>query len=50
MKIESYGLNEDGVFGACLSENFNGWEDMNRDYPKIVENQSDEFKNDDAKP
>ena len=49
MKIESYGLNEDGVFGACLSENFNGWEDMNRDYPKIAENQSDEFKNDDAK-
>jgi hypothetical protein len=49
MKIESYGLNEDGVFGACLCENVNGWEDMNKDYPKIAENYPDEFKNDDAK-
>jgi hypothetical protein len=49
LKIESYGINDDGVFGACLSENFNGWEDMNRDYPKIAEDQSDEFKKEDAK-
>lgn len=49
MKVESYGLNEDGVFGACLSENFNGWEDMNKDYPKIAEHPSDEFKKADAK-
>jgi hypothetical protein len=49
MKIQGYGLNEDGVFGACLSENFNGWEDMNRDYPKILEDDSDEFKSADAK-
>ncbi len=36
MKIENYGLNEDGVFGACLSENFNGWEDISNDYPRIA--------------
>ena len=44
MEIQGYGLNEDGVFGACLSENFNGWEDMERDYPKIEEDYPDEFK------
>ncbi len=49
MKIESYGVNEDGVFGACLSENFNGWADMERDYPKITENHSDEFKHEETK-
>jgi len=49
MKIESYGVNEDGVFGTCLSENFNGWEDMNRDYPKIAEDHPDEAKRDEAK-
>jgi Ran GTPase-activating protein (RanGAP) involved in mRNA processing and transport len=49
MRVQGYGLNEDGVFGACLSENFNGWEDMNKDYPKIDENLPDEFKKDDAK-
>ncbi len=49
MKIESYGLNQDGVFGACLSENFNGWEDMNNDYPRIAEDSLDEYKSDDAK-
>ena len=48
MRIESYGLNADGVFGACLSENFNGWEDMNEDYPKIEENGLDEFRKQDA--
>src|SRR5258708_40284665 len=49
MKVESYGLNEDGVFGTCLSENFNGWEDMNSDYPKIVEDHPDEFEREEAK-
>jgi len=37
MKIENYGLNEQGNFGACLSENFSGWEDMSSDYPRIAE-------------
>jgi hypothetical protein len=37
MKIESYGLNEHGDFGACLSEHLNGWQDMAGDYPKIAE-------------
>ena len=49
MKIESYGVNEDGVFGACLSQNFNGWEDMESDYPKIAEDHPDEFKHEEAK-
>lgn len=49
MKADKYGVNEDGVFGACLTENFNGWEDMNKDYPRIAENYADEFKNEDAK-
>ncbi len=49
MGIESYGLNEHGIFGACLSESFNGWEDMNNDYPQIAESYSEEFKNEDAK-
>jgi Ran GTPase-activating protein (RanGAP) involved in mRNA processing and transport len=49
MKIQGYGLNEHGVFGACLSENFNGWADMERDYPKIVEDHTDEFKQSEAK-
>ena len=38
LKIEAYGMNEDGVFGACLSENFNGWEDLNEDFPRLDEN------------
>lgn len=37
MKIENYGYNEQGVFGTCLSENFNGWEDLEDDYPRIDE-------------
>jgi len=37
LKKELFGINEDGVFGACLSENFNGWEDLNDDYPRIAE-------------
>jgi len=44
MGIDTYGLNEDGVFGACLSEHFNGWEDMNEDYPRIVEEGLDEYR------
>ena len=42
MKNENYGLNQDGVFGACLCENFNGWEDMNGSYPKIDEKSTNE--------
>jgi hypothetical protein len=34
---ENFGLSEEGVFGACLSENFNAWEDLNEDYPRINE-------------
>jgi hypothetical protein len=37
MGIENYGLNEDGVFGACLTQHFNGWEDMDRDFPQIAQ-------------
>lgn len=33
MGIENYGFNEHGAIGACLSEHFNGWEDMGNDYP-----------------
>jgi hypothetical protein len=49
MKIANYGFNRDRVFGACLSENFNGWEDMDKDYPKIVEKPGDSFENGRAK-
>jgi hypothetical protein len=38
LKKELFGVNEDGVFGACLSENFNGWEDLDEGYPRIDEN------------
>lgn len=38
------GYNEDGVFGLCLTENFNGYEDMNDDYPRIDANLSNPFK------
>ena len=37
MEIDSYGMNEHGVFEACLSRHFNGWEDLNKDYPRIDE-------------
>ncbi len=37
LKKELFGVNEHGVFGACLSDNFNGWEDLNKDYPRIEE-------------
>jgi hypothetical protein len=46
---ENYGYNEYRVFGACLSENFNGWEDMNRDYPRINDTSGDVFRQEDAK-
>ena len=47
-EIDSYGRNEEGVFGACLSENFNGWEDMNKDYPRIKEERLNAFYKKDA--
>ncbi len=34
---ELFGISENGFFGACLSDNFNGWEDLNDDYPRIDE-------------
>ncbi len=49
MKIEMYGFNRDRVFGACLSENFNGWEDMDKDHPKIDEKSGNSFQNSSAK-
>jgi hypothetical protein len=36
LKKENYGF-DDGVFGVCLAENFNGWKDLNDDYPRIDE-------------
>lgn len=48
LKKENYGYNPDGVFGACLSENFSGWEDMNRDFPKISEDEGNPFQKQDA--
>lgn len=44
MKNDKYGINEDGVFGACLSQNFNGWEDLESDYPRIDERSQDRFQ------
>src|SRR5260370_22252613 len=43
---EHYGVSEDGMFGACLSENFNGWEDLNDDYPRIDERGKGRFDKD----
>jgi hypothetical protein len=48
MRIENYGFNEHGAFGACLSEHFNGWEDMDKDYPRIAEEGLDEVRKRDA--
>lgn len=45
-KKELYGKDESGLFGACLSENFNGWEDLNDDYPRIDERGKDRFDKD----
>ena len=49
LKKESYGYNEDGVFGACLSKNFNAWADMEDDYPRIDERYGDRSRQEDAK-
>lgn len=46
LKKELHGINEDGMFSACLSENFNGWEDLNDDYPRIDERGKGSFDKD----
>ena len=46
LEKEHYGISEDGMFGACLSENFNGWEDLNDDYPRIDERGKGKFDKD----
>ncbi len=43
LKKELFGFNENGFFGACLSDNFNGWEDLNDDYPRISEKGKDRY-------
>jgi hypothetical protein len=48
-EVENYGYNEHGVFGTCLSKNFNGWEDMNKDYPRISEDSEDRYRKESAK-
>jgi hypothetical protein len=45
MNLDGYGY-IDGVFGACLSENSNGWEDLNDDYPRIDERVKEQFDKD----
>ncbi len=42
--IENYGLNEDRIFGACLTEDFAGWSDIDKDYPKLFEDDRDRYK------
>ncbi len=37
LKVEQYGVNEEGSFGACLSQNLNGWEDIDEGYPRVEE-------------
>jgi hypothetical protein len=44
MKKGNFGLNEDGMFGACLSDSFNGWEDLSDDYPRIDKRVKDRFQ------
>jgi hypothetical protein len=46
LEKEHYGVSEDGMFGACLSENFNGWEDLEDDYPRIDERGKGRFHKD----
>jgi len=46
LKKELYGIGEDGMFGACLSDNFNGWEDLEGDYPRIDERGKGRFDKD----
>jgi hypothetical protein len=41
MKKENFGVSEDGMFGACLSDSFDAWEDLNDDYPRIDEKAKD---------
>ena len=43
MKVEQYGLNKEGYFGSCLSENFSGWEDLGDDYPRFDETGKRQF-------
>lgn len=49
LKKENYGYNEEGVFGACLSDNFNAWEDMDKAYPKISEDYEQPYHREDAR-
>lgn len=42
------GYNSEGVFGARLSENCNGWEDMNGGYPRISADVENRLHKDDA--
>lgn len=44
LKIDKYGMTENGFFGACLSENFDGWEDMDNAYPRIAEDETDTYR------
>jgi hypothetical protein len=37
LEKEHFGINEHGYFGVCLSDKFNGWEDLDEDYPRIDE-------------
>jgi len=44
LKKEHYGINEHGNFGACLSDHFNGWQDLEDDYPRIDERAKGSFE------
>lgn len=46
LKKEQFGINEDGMFGACLCDNFTGWEDLEDDYPRIDERGKGSFDKD----
>jgi hypothetical protein len=46
LKKENYGFDDDDVFGVCLSKNFNGWEDLDEDYPRIDERGKSGFDKD----
>jgi hypothetical protein len=37
LEKEHFGINEHGHFGVCLSDNPNGWEDLDEGYPRIEE-------------
>src|SRR5258708_31317632 len=37
LEKEHFGINEHGHFGVCLSDNSNGWEGLDEDYPRIDE-------------